>query len=353
MQSQFSSLYPQFNDLEEVRQFITSKINTVDLTLQSPPYLSSFFQPLRKQAFQNYIAAKVSDQNQRKMAIYKFIQLVDIEILSLFSEQIIKPYQNLILVRHYGIPQNLDVEKLKLDNQTLGALNDLANSIAQWNLQIEIAVDNITRVQLYDLWIPSEKIKEAQLTAEIKGILSPSDDFDFKTYSKHILIRILAQGAEKFGKYLYSNGLSESNLSYGAALMIYHALVGKSALPWNVIMPNVSLKWLFGGVIGSLALGKVSTYLEKCDQVQQLKGCAEVFQDITNFLINFNETLGAAISDVLLTVNEEQEKEKKQNLTTLVDSFLQSPESIKDSQTEIITCEDIIKHEQDEWQLIQ
>ncbi|CAK93707.1 unnamed protein product (macronuclear) [Paramecium tetraurelia] len=348
MQSQFSSLYPQFNDLEEIRQFITSKTNTVDLSLQSPPFLSSFFQPLRKQAFQNYFAAKVTDLNQRKMAIYKFIQLVDIEILSLFSEQIIKPYQNLILVRHYGIPQDLDVEKLKLDNSTLGALNDLASSIAQWNLQIEIVVDNITRVQLYDLWVPSGKVKEAQLTAEIKGILSPADDFDFKTYSKHILIRLLAQGAEKFGKYLYSNGLSESNLSYGAALVIYHALVGKSALPWNVIIPNVSLKWLFGGVIGSLALGKVSTYLEKCDQ-----GVQKYSKKQQSFLINFNETLNTAISEVLLTVNEEQEKEKKQNLANLIDQFLQSPESIKDGQTEIITCEDIIKHEQDEWQVIQ
>ncbi|CAD8195301.1 unnamed protein product [Paramecium pentaurelia] len=353
MQSQYPSQYPQFDDLEEIRQFITSKTNAVDFSLQLPPYLSSFFQPLRKQIFQNYLAGKVSDPNQRKQAIYKFIQLVDIEILSLFSEQIIKPYQNLILVRHYGIPQDLDVEKLKLDNKTMGALNDLASSIAQWNLQIEIAVDNIARVQLYDLWIPSGKIKEAQLTAEIKGILSPNDDFDIKTYSKHILIRLLAQGAEKFGKYLYSNGLSESNLSYGAALVIYHALVGKSALPWNVIIPNVSLKWLFGGLIGSLALGKVSTYLEKCDQVQQLSGCAEVFQEITNFLIHFNETVSGAINDVLLTVNEQQEKEKKQDLANLIDTFLESPESIKDGQTEIITCEDIIKHEQDEWQVIQ
>ncbi|CAD8103177.1 unnamed protein product [Paramecium sonneborni] len=353
MQSQFHSQYPQFENLDEIRQFITTKTNTVDLSLQMPPYLSSFYQPLRKQTFQNYLAIKVSDQNQRKQAIYKFIQLVDIEILSLFQEQIIKPYQNLILVRHYGIPQDLDVEKLKLDNKTLGALNDLASSIAQWNLQIEIAVDNITRVQLYELWNQSGKIKEAQLTAEIKGILSPSDDLDYKTYSKHILIRMLAQGADKFGKFLYSNGLSESNLSYGAALVIYHALIGKSALPWNVIIPNVSLKWLFGGVIGSLALGKVSTYLEKCDQVQQLQGCAEVFQDITNFLINFNETVSAAINDVLLTVNEEQEMEKKQNLTSLIEAFLKSPESIKDGQTEFITCEDIIKHEQDEWQVIQ
>lgn len=40
-------------------------------------------------------------------------------------------------------------------------------------------------------------------------------------YSKHILMNLLSQGAEKFGKFLYSNGISQSNLSYGAVLLIY------------------------------------------------------------------------------------------------------------------------------------
>lgn len=59
---------------------------------------------------------------------------MDVEILGLFSEQLIKPYLNLILIRHYGIPQDLDVEMLKKDNKTLAALNDLACSIANWNV---------------------------------------------------------------------------------------------------------------------------------------------------------------------------------------------------------------------------
>lgn len=69
------------------------------------------------------------------------------------------------------------------------------------------------------------------------------------------MLNLLSQGAEKFGKFLYSNGIQESNLSYGAVLLIYHSLVGKQALPWNVILPSVSLKWLVSGLLIALVRG--------------------------------------------------------------------------------------------------
>lgn len=40
-----------FLDLEEIRTYILNKTNSVDLTLQLPPYLSSVFHPLRQWTF--------------------------------------------------------------------------------------------------------------------------------------------------------------------------------------------------------------------------------------------------------------------------------------------------------------
>lgn len=48
--------------------------------------------------------------------------------------QLSKPYQDLIMVKHYGIPNDMDVEKLKHDNQTMLALTTLVSNIAEWNI---------------------------------------------------------------------------------------------------------------------------------------------------------------------------------------------------------------------------
>lgn len=81
-------------------------------------------------------------------------------------------------------------------------------------------------------------MKEIQLNAELKSILSPDNDFNYSNFSKHILLNTLSYGSKKFGEYLSSTGLSQANLSFGAVLLLYHAFVGGAAIPWKILIPQ-------------------------------------------------------------------------------------------------------------------
>jgi hypothetical protein len=64
-------------------------------------------------------------------------------------------------------------------------------------------------------------------------------------------------------------------------------------------------------LVGSLALGKVSNFINTSNEIGQIHDCAQVFSDISMSLVEFNERITEAVNECLLSLDEEDENSKK------------------------------------------
>jgi len=58
--------------------------------------------------------------------------------------------------------------------------------------------------------------------------------------------------------FVLSKSLTLSNISFGALLLYYYQIMGPARLGLSMLLPNVSMRWLFGGLVGSFALNKIA-----------------------------------------------------------------------------------------------
>lgn len=70
-----------------------------------------------------------------------------------------------------------------------------------------------------------------------------------------------------------------------------------------------------------MALGKIASYLDKYDQIEQVYSCATIFKEITRSLVEFNEKLTATINECLLTVSEADGQAKRNGMSPWLISF--------------------------------
>ena len=71
-------------------------------------------------------------------------------------------------------------------------------------------------------------------------------------------------------------------------------------------------------MLGSFTLGKISTYLDKYDKIEQLYGFAKVFEEITKHLLYFNESINTAVNKCLLSVSKQEELNMRNGISIIL-----------------------------------
>lgn len=98
---------------------------------------------------------------------------------------------------------------------------------------------------------------------------------------------------------LWSTGMSKTNITYTSLLLVYYTFLGTGSIPISVIIPKSKLAMIAGGVLGSLALGKIAENLDTNELISELEDLHAVFYSITEKLKVWNQKGEKAIMNCL------------------------------------------------------
>lgn len=197
-------------------------------------------------------------QQEHKM---QFTKIVDSKLFSKFQQLMKKPYFDLVFYSNYGVPKELNVQTAKVEYHLYNELDMLAGSIAEWCIQIECAADLVDRAELYQFYKVNKK--ESEIYNNLILQLKAQQDQSVTGYIKSVIKKGITFGLKSFSEFVWTKGLALSNLSFGVLFLAYFSIIGASSFPIKMLLPDVHLGWLFGGLAGSLAINKFATKMEK------------------------------------------------------------------------------------------
>ncbi|KRX00242.1 hypothetical protein PPERSA_10741 [Pseudocohnilembus persalinus] len=332
--------------VKEFSKNIEAKIWETQLTVAKPPFMNSNFTKWRASILQSMkeFMEGYSFQDQQYF-MQNFYEQVEKKLLADYVLKLKQPYFDQIYFNNYAVPKSLDIKFLKTHNtQELQQLTQkLAYQITEWCLQIELSVDLTQKAEDYGLY--SNKMSDSQLYTELKKDLTGEKKRTYAELTVKYFKQFISYGMKNISEILWSTGMSKTNITYTSLLLVYYTFLGTGSIPISVIIPKSKLAMIAGGVLGSLALGKIAENLDTNELISELEDLHAVFYSITEKLKVWNQKGEKAIMNCLASQTPLQKEIQKKELDQTFKELLEQTEKFKEQQEQMLQVIDLVEKE--------
>jgi hypothetical protein len=275
---------------KKIIQPLEASTHELDFERSQPPYITNSFSFMRKDKFSflNEELKKHSEET-RFQALYKVVKGIDNELLPRLIKRLQPPYLEKILQKHYNVPKDLELKEVK-SYGAITELNNLAESIAAWSLELEASAFVLESLHLYGVMdLPQKKVSYLD---SLKEEFKPKSSlFGMGSVMHFLFKRILKYTCMSLSKMAFVKGVSQITFDSGLLMSIGYEYAITSAIPWNLILQMVNLPWLLGGVVASMVITKAGDYYLKQDSLKRITEFAETLALYTEYLTAQREAI--------------------------------------------------------------
>jgi len=312
---QISKIYIDFEDA----------LQNYNLQQVTAPFITNTFHVQRKSAIKS-LENVIKDVSflDRQLHYRKFIEKVDKDLLVKFKYMIKEPYVNLVFQKHYNLPKEIDAKQIK-ETDAYKEMYNLSVIVSMWSVEVELCSDLIERSILYGLYQPDDEKKD--VIEKLKRDKSLKNKFTLQGFSKKLMRVIISKLIQRMSSFFYAKGVTFSSISWAACQGLVYYLMGQAALPWTLLVANVSIPWICGGFLATKLLDFVGKKITKREVISDLTYIGEALQGTIEDLMMEYQTIAEAIDQCFKAESEKEFEFFKQSLKKKIETLL-DPEAI-------------------------
>lgn len=316
----------------DIDSHLSELINSTPLASITSPYLPKTFSIWRSELFQ-----------QNSGPVSEFITKLDQVYLPQFLKRVSLAYKSAIL-------SDPSISDLPASNDSV---ETLVNILAQWSIELELAVDLIERARTYQLYeIPygyQDLFKE--LKNEWRGQESYSNKFSqfFFKYLAQAAVKLKTVAEDSVKGYVLQNLFQ----SKGSILISVCYAYVSSTLPWPLLtLLGTQCSWIFSAVVISKVGKKVCEKIEEKSVLMKVEKLGKDLEKMTADLMNRNGISFQLIVDAA-NGGEEELLKLSEHFNTVLNHHKVKIEEQRDFDEDKFIADNAMISEENGWYVVQ
>jgi len=292
----------------------------------SPPYIMNTFGLVREKAYGKFIKESKNDKSDAKVRLGMFIDKFEIEYIEILRDKLKERYADYIQQKRDDVPSGIDFKELKSIGAT-DETNQLARSIAEWSLELEILSYTIDGLRLYGLKEIKGNHQKQDYIKALKQSYTYKKEASFFSFSEYLLRRMVNFTLGKVSSLAMVRGVTKVQFGTQAIFQIFMTFSLTNQIPWRMIVGYMNLPWLLGGFACSLLLKTVQDYAHRDEILSNLQQALTVFEDNKLHLMSERSSLLDLALKIISSPDDETHQYETRKLSVAVDQLLNPTET--------------------------
>jgi len=307
---------------QETEQFIRK----TDPKRCSPPYIMNTFSAIREKAYEKFIKESKNDKSEAKVRLGMFIDKFEIEYIEILRDKLKERYAEYIQQKRDDVPSGIDFRELKSIGAT-DEISQLARSIAEWSLELEILSYTIEGLRLYGLKEIKGNNQKQDYIKSLKQSYTYKKEAGFSSFSEYLLRRMVNFTLGKVSSLALVRGVTKVQFGTQAIFQIFMTFSLTNQIPWRMIVGYMNLPWLLGGFACSLLIKSIQDYARRDEVISNLQQALTVFEDNKLHLMSERSSLLDLALKIISSPDDESYQYEMKKLSVAVDGLLNPTEA--------------------------
>jgi len=311
--------------LADIFQETDKFLKGFDPKKHSPPVIMSVFLPIREKAYSRLTQEKNKNSNKEdKESLIKFVEKFEIEYIEILQEKLKNRYIDYIQTKQYNVPHDINFKDLK-NQGAVSEISQLATSIAEWSLELEVVAYTLEGLKLYGLQ-EFNGVEKMDYVGALKRGFTFNKKASLQTLSEYLIRKLVNFSLNKFSSVALMGGLTRIEIGTQAILEIFLKFSLTNKIPWTLVLNYLNLPWVLGGLAFSLLFKLLNDYALQDELVTNLRKVFATFENNKLYLMGQRKKISEIMRTIIKGNSHEERQSELRKLTNIVKNLLNPSE---------------------------